>query len=170
MKQLIIDGYNVLFAAQPYKELVAEEQWDVAREALASDVASYAQPGFNVTLVFDGTHNINPERGEHDIAGVKILFSPYGKTADAVIERLTKEGRARGDEIEVVTSDLTMQWTVLDKGVIRRSAREFADTLNFGYSEWERERDAPHSKAVLEDRISSEARALLEAIRHQEQE
>ncbi len=167
MKQLIVDGYNVMFAIDPYRELVTTEQWDTARAALVNHVASYAKPGFEATVVFDGTRNADPERDPVTLAGVTVLFSPYGQSADALIERLVRAARGRGQQVEIVTSDMNLQWTALGEGVIRRSAAEFADTLQHGYSEWERERDAPASRVCLEDRVSREGRALLERIRQQ---
>jgi len=167
-KQLIVDGYNVMFAMEPYRELITSEQWDTARAALVNHVASYAKPGFDATVVFDGTHNSDPEREPVTLAGVTVLFSDYGKTADSLVERLVRQARERGQEVEIVSSDMLVQWTALGEGVIRRSATEFADVLQHGYSEWERERDAPATRVFLEDRISPQARALLERIRQQE--
>ena len=167
MKQLIVDGYNVMFAIDPYRELTATEQWDTARTVLINHVASYTKPGFEATVVFDGTRNADPERDPVTLAGVTVLFSPYGQSADALIERLVRQARERGQEGEIVTSDMDLQWTALGEGVIRRSAAEFADILQHGYSEWERERDAPTPRVCLEDRVSDEGRALLERIRRQ---
>ena len=166
-KQLIVDGYNVMFAMDPYRELLTTDQWDSARRTLVNHVANYAKPGFEATVVFDGTRNPNPERETRALAGVTILFSSYGQTADALIERLVRQARQRGLEVEVVSSDMLVQWTSLGDGVIRRSAAEFADTLQHGYREWERERDAPPARVYLQDRISPEGRKLLEQIRHQ---
>jgi len=168
-KQLIVDGYNVMFAMEPYRELITTEQWDTARATLIGHVASYAKPGFAATVVFDGTRNPNPEREPTTLAGVTILFSDYGKTADALIERLVRQARERGQEVEVVSSDMMVQWTALGEGVIRRSATEFADVLQHGYREWERDRDAQATRVFLEDRIAPEGRALLEQIRRQSQ-
>ncbi|MCL2882116.1 MAG: NYN domain-containing protein [Coriobacteriia bacterium] len=167
-KQLIVDGYNVMFAMEPYRELITSEQWDTARSALVDHVASYAKPDFAATVVFDGTRNSNPERDPTAVAGVTVLFSPYGQTADTLIERLVRRARERGQEVEIVTSDMLLQWTALGDGVIRRSAAEFADVLQHGYSEWERERDSPAARVYLEDRIAPEGRAALERIRRQD--
>jgi len=167
MKQLIVDGYNVMFSTEPYRELVSSEQWETARTTLIDHVACYAKPGFEATVVFDGTRNADPEREPEDRAGVRVLFSPYGQTADATIERLCAEARRRGEDVEIVSSDETLQWTALGAGVIRRSAAEFADTLQHGYREWERDRDGAPARVFLEDRVSREGRALLEQIRRQ---
>jgi predicted RNA-binding protein with PIN domain len=165
MKHLIIDGYNVIFQAAPYAKLANDDEWDRARDALISDVASYVKPQFRVTVVFDGTHNPLAEGEPTEHLGVTVVFSPYGKTADTVIERLVKLSQSRGEQIEVVSSDATLQWTALGEGVVRRSAREFAETLHFGYGEWERERDAPVKRYTLADRVNPAGAELLRRIR-----
>ncbi|MDR1775884.1 MAG: NYN domain-containing protein [Actinomycetes bacterium] len=162
---LIIDGYNVIFQAEPYAAFARDGQWDRARDALISDVASYVRPGFRVTVVFDGTTNPRPVREPQRMLGVTVLFSAHGQTADAVIERLAQESRGRGDAVEVVTGDAIVQWTALGPGVVRRSVREFIDQLQHGYGDWERERDAPAKRSTLETRVSPAARDLLRRIR-----
>lgn len=154
-----------MFQADPYRRLAREDEWDLARDALISDIASYAGQQFEATIVFDGKANADAQRKEEKTLGVTVLFSDYGKSADAVIERLAKQAIATGIEVEVVSSDALVQWTSLGKGVIRRSAAEFAQQLSFGYSEWERERDAHPKRTTLKDRISPEAAELLRRIR-----
>jgi len=165
MKQLIIDGYNLIFQGEPYAALARDDEFDQARDRLISDVASYAQGQAQATIVFDGTGNSEHERKESEQLGVQIHFSDYGEAADAVIERLAKQARARGDEVELVSSDAMVQWTSLGEGVVRRSAAEFMEHLNFGYSEWERERDAPPKRTTIADRISPAAAEMLRKIR-----
>jgi len=164
-KRLIIDGYNLMFQANPYKRLAREDEWDLARDALISDIASYAGQQFEATVVFDGKNNPVSNRKEAQTLGVMVVFSDYGKSADAVIERLAKQAVDAGIEVELVSSDALVQWTSLGKGVVRRSAAEFAQQLSFGYSEWERERDAHPKRSTLKDRISPEAAELLRQIR-----
>ncbi|MCL2745857.1 MAG: NYN domain-containing protein, partial [Coriobacteriia bacterium] len=97
--------------------------------------------------------------------GVKVIFSDYGKSADSVIERLAKQAVDAGIQVELVSSDALVQWTSLGKGVVRRSAAEFAQQLGFGYSEWERERDAHPKRSTLADRAGPEGAELLRRIR-----
>ena len=164
-KILIIDGYNLMFQANPYAKLADEGEWDLARDALVSDIASYAGQQFEATIVFDGKNNPVSERKEAQILGVKVVFSDHGKSADSVIERLAKQAVAAGSEVELVSSDALVQWTSLGKGVVRRSSAEFAQQLSFGYSEWERERDAHPKRSTLLDRVGAEGAALLRKIR-----
>jgi len=162
---LIIDGYNLMFQANPYRHLADEKEWDLARDALISDVASYAGQQFEAVIVFDGKSNADAERKEEKRLGITVIFSDYGKSADSLIERLAKQAIDAGTEVELVSSDALVQWTSLGKGVIRRSAAEFVQQLSFGYSEWERERDAHPKRTTLKDRISPEAAELLRTIR-----
>lgn len=166
-KRLIVDGYNLLFQADPYAKRARDDEWDLARDALISDIASYAGQEFEATVVFDGKNNpVGDRKLEHKL-GVRVIFSDYGKSADSVIERLAKQAIAAGIEVEVVSSDALVQWTALGKGVVRRSAAEFAQQLGFGYSEWERERDAHPKRSKLSDRVSPEGAELLRRIRDQ---
>jgi len=166
-KRLIIDGYNLMFQSDPYRKLAREGEWDLARDALISDIASYAGAQFDATIVFDGKSNPVSDRKEESKLGIRVIFSDYGKSADAVIERLAKQAVEQGIGLELVSSDALVQWTSLGKGVVRRSAAEFAQQLSFGYSEWERERDAHPKRSTLKDRISPEAVELLRKIRDQ---
>jgi len=165
MKQLIIDGYNLMFQADPYARLARAGEWDLARDALVSDVASYAGQQFKATVVFDGKNNPVNERKTENTLDVTVIFSDYGKSADSVIERLAKQAINAGHHIEVVSSDALVQWTSLGKGVVRRSAAEFVQQLSFGYSEWERERNAPPKRTTLSDRVTPEAAEMLRQIR-----
>ena len=165
MLQLIIDGYNLIFAGEPYAALARADEFDQARDRLIADVASFAQGHCQATIVFDGGGNSEHERKEDQQLGVRILFSGYGEAADAVVERLAKQARARGDRVELVSSDAMVQWTSLGTGVVRRSAAEFIEQLGFGYSEWERERDAPPKRTTLADRVGEDAAEMLRRIR-----
>ena len=154
-----------MFQADPYARLAHEGEWDLARDALISDIASYAGKQFEATIVFDGKNNPVSERKESSMLGVRVIFSDYGKSADSVIERLAKQAVSERSEVELVSSDALIQWTALGKGVVRRSAAEFAEQLSFGYSEWERKRDAPPKRSTLNSRISPKEAELLRRIR-----
>ena len=154
-----------MFQADPYARLARAGELDLARDALISDIASYAGQQFEATVVFDGKNNPVSDRKESSVLGVRIIFSDYGKSADSVIERLAKQAVNEGIEVELVSSDALIQWTALGKGVVRRSAAEFAQQLSFGYSEWERERDAPPKRSTLASRVSPEGAELLRHIR-----
>lgn len=132
---LVVDGYNVIRACRRYRELVDDSYSDPilhdvyvrARQALVSDVASFAHGAYRATIVFDGFGNPDPERPPRRSGGVDIVFSPSGVEADAVIERMVAQEREQGRPVTVITSDAFVQSTVFGPGVTRLSARMFDD-------------------------------------------
>lgn len=162
MKRLIVDGYNVIRSVAPYKRLSDADDLDVARAALVSDVAAFAQGGWDATIVFDGHGNPHSDGTPHHTIGVTVVFSPFGVDADTVIERLARSARESGDHVEVVTSDAQTQWAVLGTGVIRRSSNEFAEDLRADDAEWRGHNPAGRRVTRLEDQLPAGIREALE--------
>lgn len=169
MRHLIIDGYNVIRQTNPYLTLAERDDFELACEALISDVASYVDPNRKVTVVFDGTNNPYSTGEPKTQAGVTVIYSAYGIVADSVIEKIARTERERGVEVEVVTSDAQLQWTVMGQTVTRTSSREFAEQLHFGHDEFKRNSKQSYQKVTLADRISPQAAALLRKIRDGEE-
>jgi hypothetical protein len=161
VKVLLVDGYNVVRCTPPYREL-AEDDLGSAREALVSDVAAYAQSEWDATVVFDGGNNPHSDGLAHCVAGIKVVFSRYGHTADSVIESLARISRERGDHVEVVTSDAQTQWTVLGGRVVRRSSSEFSTELRVEEAEWREQVPSGSRACRIEDRIDPDVRVALE--------
>ena len=100
---LVVDGYNVIFGTPRYEALVDEpargsrdhDPFDRARELLVSDVAAFAQGRYEPVIVFDAAGNVNPDHPELRRAGVRMIFSPTGVTADTVIEKLVTSAVTR---------------------------------------------------------------------------
>lgn len=157
---LIVDGYNVIHATQPYKQL-ADSDLDAARAALVSDVAAYAHGEWRATVVFDAHNNPAADGASHEVAGVTVVFSRYGVEADTVIESLARAARERGDDTCVVTSDAETQWAVLGGTVSRMSSGEFTDELATGGREWKEHTPAGSSRTRLEDRVDADTREQL---------
>jgi len=160
MKRLLVDGYNVIRSTPPYKQL-AELDLESAREALVSDVAAYAQQEWDATVVFDGGGNPRSDGQAHEFAGIAIIFSRYGVSADTVIEGLARAARDRGEHIDVVTSDAQTQWAVLGGKVVRRSSAEFCAELRAGRDEWGDFLPAGSATSRVEDRIDAEVKEIL---------
>lgn len=167
MRELIVDGYNVLHAASRYARLL-ERDFATARERLVDDLASYAAGAWRATVVFDGGGR-GGEETESATGGVRVVYTAAGVTADAVVERLAREVReARGDAV-VVTSDATTQWTVLGEGATRMSARELVAEMAAERGERvEHERVGPHRSSV-EERLNEETRSGLLRIRDRQE-
>ena len=98
-KILIVDGYNVLRSGSRYRSMrhapdYTFEQYNQVREALISDVAAFAGSEYrSVTVVFDGGDNPESAGKTQRIGVVKVVFSPYGSSADKVIERPAHDAR-----------------------------------------------------------------------------
>jgi len=149
---LIVDGYNVLHSSGRYRSLL-ESDPEMARAALVADVAACAEPGSKSIVVFDGGANPGSDGAPHHLAGLIVLFSPYGRDADTVVEGLARRGRDRGEDVVVVTSDAATQWTVMGEGVTRMSAAEFASSLETGSALWRAHTPSGSGKVTLDARI-----------------
>lgn len=160
-KTLIVDGYNVIRSTPPYREIAANDL-DAARFALISDVAAYADREWDATVVFDGGSNRQSDGEPHAVVGITVVFSRHGTDADTVIEALSKKAKEQGGEIEVVTSDAQLQWSVLGGSVVRRSSAEFADELRSGEAEWREANPFGSSRARIEDMLDDATRNALE--------
>ncbi len=162
-KVLLVDGYNVIRSTPPYRQ-IAEHDLEAAREALINDVAAYAQGEWQATVVFDGGNNPNSNGLPQRIVGIDVRFSPFGHTADSVIEGLARAARERNGQVEVVTSDAQTQWTVLADNVARRSAKEFSHELRLEEADWQERTPTGSAASRIEDRIDPKVRAALERI------
>lgn len=160
-KSLIVDGYNVIHQTPLYSAL-AEEELDLARAALVSDVSSLAaSEGWRATVVFDGHANPRSNGVTHRLANVRVIFSKYGAEADTVVESLAKASRSRGEETVVVSSDAQLQWAVLGGTVGRMSSAEFVGAVRERVGWWREHSPIGSTKSRIENRIDSETRRKL---------
>lgn len=158
---LIVDGYNVIRSTIPYRDIAERVDMETARNTLMNDVASYAHGTWRATVVFDGGRNAESTGDPHDYAGVTLIFSPYGVSADSVIETLARTAREAGDIVEVVTSDAQTQWAVMGASVSRRSSGEFAAELRDAEGD-RRTGFQATGRVPIEDRIDEDVRRVLE--------
>lgn len=171
---LVVDGYNIIHATPKYERLMfdrsdepySHDVYDAARTALIADVAAFAQGSYEAVIVFDGAGNVNPDRPNLPQAGIRIEYSPTGISADTVIQQLCTEARESGRACSVVTSDGTIQATVMGKGVTRISARMLVEEIQQIDHEIERvQEEAPNMKLTLGGRLSGDSLAKLAALR-----
>ncbi|GAB4291247.1 MAG: NYN domain-containing protein [Coriobacteriia bacterium] len=160
MLRYIVDGYNVLHVSDRYRSLAGSDL-DAARARLVEDVASFCSGESRCVVVFDGAGNPSSDGTPHHIAGVMVIFSAAGESADTVIEALAARGRDRGEQVVVVTSDAATQWTVMREGVARMSAREFAERLAQEGGGWREHAPAGSVRGHLEERIDADVRRRL---------
>lgn len=163
---LVVDGYNVIFKGEHYTSLMDEsdtaDPFEAARERLVSDVAAYAQGRYEAVVVFDAAGNVSPDRPNLPKAGVRVVFSETGESADSVIERLVTTARRQSREVTVITSDNTIRATVGGVPVTRVSSDVLVHDVNEIARDVEREREErSHHRLTVEDRLDSETREKL---------
>ncbi|MDO5120232.1 MAG: NYN domain-containing protein, partial [Coriobacteriales bacterium] len=133
-----------------------------AREALLADVAAYAQGTYDPVIVFDGAGNLSEDRPDFSSAGVRIVFSRTGESADTVIERLVTRARHENRDVLLVTSDNAIRFTVGGVPVTSISSQLLATDLGHVDRDVETAREErSHGRMTLEDRLSPEAREKL---------
>jgi predicted RNA-binding protein with PIN domain len=171
---LLVDGYNVIYATPRYLELADEPRADSldhdpffrAREVLVGDVAAFAQGRFDPVIVYDGAGNLDPERLDLSRAGVRLVFSRTGESADSVIEGMATRERATGRKVTVITSDLAVQATVRGDGVTRLSSASLVHEVETSIEDSAEElADRSHGRMTLADRLSPEALDKLDKLR-----
>ena len=163
---LVVDGYNVIYKSARYlarmDETVEGDPFEQARDLLVADVAAYAKGRYDPVIVFDAAGNVSPERPALSKAGVRLVFSPAGESADTVIERLVTEARLAPHAVTVVTSDRTIRATVGGVPVTRVSSDVLVADVNALAREYDRENDARQTQHMrLEDRIDPASREKL---------
>lgn len=173
-RALIVDGYNVIrnnarYQVEGQDDWSSEDTWNKARQTLVNDAALLARESYErCTVVFDGAGNTASTGQARKIAGIDVVFSPAGISADSVIERLAHEARAEGLEVVVVSSDYTIQTTVFGGGVTRMSALGFGTASEAGEQEWHEEAcKAAAGKRTLGSRVGADALAKLQQMLHE---
>jgi len=169
-KLLIIDGYNVLRSGNRYQGFAdpdyTDDAFNRARERLINDTLYFAGREWSAIIVFDGARNEFSHGEVETIAGLQVLFSPAGQSADKVIEKLAHDARESHRETLVVTSDGCIQDTVFGGGVDRMSANAFCWEIATLQSEGEHDSSIEISqKNTLAQRLSPEVRKKLEDLR-----
>ncbi|MBR3326120.1 MAG: NYN domain-containing protein [Atopobiaceae bacterium] len=179
---LVVDGYNVIYGTARYQGLIDEhagagaladvahlsrdpyghDPFGRAREALVADVAAYAQGTYDAVIVYDGAGNLSDERPNFSQAGVRVIFSQTGESADTVIERLVTRARHENRDVLLVTSDNTIRFTVGGVPVTSISSQLLAidmDVVEQDVTTAREERS--HGRMTIEDRLSPEQREKL---------
>ena len=179
---LVVDGYNVIYGTGRYELMIDEhagagaladvahlsrdpyghDPFDRAREALIADVAAYAQGSYDSVIVFDGAGNLSEERPNFSRAGVRVLFSRTGESADTEIERLVTRARHQGRDVLLVTSDNTIKFTVGGVPVTTVSSQLLARNIEVTSADIATAREErSYSHMTLQDRLSPEQREKL---------
>lgn len=169
---LVVDGYNVIYKSPRYLARADDPQgqdggdpFSQARDLLISDVAAYAQGRYEAVVVFDAAGNVSPERPNLSQAGVRVIYSETGESADTVIERIVTESRLAPRAVTVVTSDRTIQATVGGIPVTRVSSDVLVSNIGSMNAEVQGVmREEGHRRMTLEDRLDPATRAKLDRL------
>lgn len=110
---LIVDGHSIVFAWPELRALHARRP-AAARDALVKALTGYQDgSGVRVVLVFDGQ---GPKASE-EAGAIQVFYSPSGKTADDLVERLVAKYGAT-HRLTVATSDRLEQQTAITFGAV----------------------------------------------------
>ena len=113
-------------------------------------------------IVFDAAGNVSSERPELTRAGVRLVFSPTGETADTVIERIVSNARRDARDVTVITSDNTIRATVGGIPVTRLSSSVLIDDVeSLAEDAVAANAERNHVSLTLEGRLSPESRRKL---------
>ena len=124
---LIVDGYNMIFAWEDLAE-TAKHDLSAARRHLSDLLTGYAAfRKCRTVLVFDSYRQPGSEK--YLDAGIQVVFTREGETADAYIQNLA--ARFGGNyRVSVASSDGLVQLSALGSGVLRVSARELRQEID----------------------------------------
>ncbi|WP_366923281.1 NYN domain-containing protein [Metallumcola ferriviriculae] len=159
---LIVDGYNVISA---WPELIAlkNTSYAHARDKLLQILSDYRGfTGIEIVVVFDA-HLVKGgiQRGE-TLAGIQVIFSGEGETADMIIEKLVDQ--LPGEmAIAVATSDWAEQRLVMQRGAMRLSARDLLRKVTHAKQNSQKYFiNKKNDKAALDLRLAENVRKTLE--------
>ena len=127
---LIVDGYNIIFAWEGLKKL-ASENLDAARHILMDILANYrGYTKCELVLVFDG-YKVKGNYGEKfDYHEIHVAYTKENETGDMYIEKLVQD-IGKNYNVKVATSDNLIQVAALRTGVLRMSANELHEEVEF---------------------------------------
>ena len=119
---LLIDGYNIIFAWDSLRE-TANYNLEAARKELIDRISVYKIfKDYEVIVVFDA-YKVKGNKGEVlREQGVTVVYTKESQTADAYIEKSTKE-LAKNYRVTVATSDGVEQMIIFGSGAFRLPAR-----------------------------------------------
>ena len=158
-KRLIVDGYNVIHNLDRYRRL-GQKDISLAVNSLVSDLSSLkGATGWQVSVVFDGR-----EQSSEDVGGVEVIYAAKGRSADAVIERLSYADDK--GEVMVATADYQQQKVIFRANARRLTPRELEELISESAIELKNS-GSGRKKSFLEDRLPDEIRSKLDKLRRE---
>ena len=133
---LIVDAHSVIFAWPELRALHSQRN-SLARDMLVKVLTQYQDfSGIRVVAVFDGKGGKIGD--ETTPGGIQVFYSPRGRTADAVIERLAAT-YAQEHELMIVTDDTLEQHTAASFGATPLSTDLFKQMVEAAEGEFHRQ-------------------------------
>ncbi|MBI2338936.1 MAG: NYN domain-containing protein [Deltaproteobacteria bacterium] len=127
MAHIIIDGYNLIRRSHSLSRAEAVDL-ERGRLELLKKLAAWRQTKHHaVTVVFDAGETLNLSVEEDRFAGIRILYSKGGQTADSVMIDLARKLR---EQAIVVSSDNEILQAAKRSGCSFLLAEEFERKLN----------------------------------------
>ncbi len=129
-RTILVDGYNVI---RNTPGLAAAEQVSLqaGRDALLSSLAArFRHTPHRVIVVFDGNGSAETVQPLRRSTRGQVIFTRYGETADAVIQRIASNEAAAGTEVVSVSDDLEVRLGVSASGGQTASVDDLARRLN----------------------------------------
>lgn len=135
---LLVDGYNVIFAWEEFRDL-ARMNLDSAREALIEQLCNYkSRVSAEVIVVFDAYRVKGGVKRTEKQGNIYVVYTGEAESADTYIERTTYELK-RKRRVRVVTSDVAEQIIILSNNAVVVSADTFKkelDAVNEELRQW----------------------------------
>ena len=155
---IIVDGYNLL-GVRGFLVTGTRGDIEVFRESLIGDLSRYKQTkGHAITIVFDAWKIRGGSESLEHRHGVRIIFSREGEKADAVIQRLIREGE---DTYAVITSDREIIRTAQTYGALSMTSGEFQTKLYEALNT----RTTRHGKSLIGQGLHEKSEGDIEPMR-----
>lgn len=127
--RILVDGYSLLHAWPDLARGRARHS-EAARDALISTLTQYGDVmGVPLTVFFDGSGAPKGVPKSESHPKMEVIYSPKGKTADDLIERVACRIVKHGEAL-VVTNDFAEQDTVRAFGCAALGCEEFILDVN----------------------------------------
>lgn len=166
---LIVDGYNVLRSGNRYMfnnmQDWTDDYFNTLREKLINDIFLFCSGDIIPILIFDGKNNKYSKGIPSTIGNMKVIFSRQGIDADQVIVNTALKYRKEHNRVTVVTSDSSIQSSVMGEGVVRMSANDFCNEISLIESTNNLEDDVILKKNTIKGLIDNDILAKLLEIR-----
>ncbi len=155
-KHLILDGYNVLNALEPFSKQLKISLED-ARQSLNDALREYtALTGEHVVVVYDAYKGKSKITKIEKFGQFEVVFTKENETADSYIEVLAESlSDNKRNMVRVVTSDWAEQQIVLGIGASRMVPKEFYQEYLKLKTNLKKEYEHKPAFATLEGRIET---------------